>query len=45
MSWKKNKVDVNNGAGGDRWEVRAVVKGVSKKLRRHWDKLLAKEQL
>lgn len=39
MSWRRQKVDVNNGAGGERWIAREVAKVVSKKLRRRWDKL------
>lgn len=43
MSWRKNKVDVNDGAGGDRWIGREVAKLYSKKLRRRWDKFLSRE--
>lgn len=42
MSWKKNKVDVNNGAGGERWTRRAHIKNECRKLRRRWSKYLSK---
>lgn len=43
MSWKKDKIDVNNGAGGSRWTLREHIKLRSKKLRRRMSKLLSKE--
>jgi hypothetical protein len=43
MSWRTDKVDVNNGKGGSRWVGREIAKQRSKMLRRKWDKFLTKQ--
>jgi len=45
MSWRNDKIDVNNGKGGSRWTLREHIKIRTKKLRRRISKILSSEGL